>query len=1524
MFSITAQSVQALTYSEITAAANLSANSLGTPRILGASTVSVSVGGVTNTQAVLSYTAPDNNACTVKVSENSSLAPLVHDVDPALFTGSNLDSRPEAINNATKRIFVVGKRTTEKAVDGNNYSRALQAYTTHYYEVTCGTAVASGSFTTANIPFQMTYQDIPQLDPANPGSTIVPTLGSSRTTTIVDPHTGALIQRVSLPADTSASGPFMYFGGFTRICSDNLMGSPAIGFLCSFSNGEGGFGVLYYIIPSTGQARYLGRMPDAYPFINPIDGKFYSQSGDNLNALTYSGNYNAVPADTQASLSSATVITGISTAVHAFDSSFVVADFGCGVGPAIGRYVSFTCRRGIQDSYGWQAVFDLTTGLVVAAMNLNANVNYRWTGIHAVSSAYDAPALFITTHGLEGGGSVGVGPYVTTYSGGATLPAGSTSLTVSGEPSCSGCGADAELPLAQPGDKYTFLDTNETVTLVTKNSPTSWVITPTASSHVSGATIKAAGNYVPLFWKFLLDPHGTDTTNAYVVQEPQLDGHLDMTTGSVMMETWSVRSGDLLAKAGQPWTASVNNAPSFAGASGQCYGNGCASHPSAGPPGSSWFTDFLRWDGAGADAGTISGVSGQLYKFTGGYGPASPKQMATASLIGANWTAGGPKSFLNVSGPGVTLGTGPSDSYKYCIANAAGECRAGSAKGDTYVNIPGSPATMCGQYGAVCLNNFDAWGNAVLQVGTSGNATRVISGGLAALARTNNYPTAKALADGSWLLFTIGDTQYNTPSHLVMAKLPPFAAQDSVDRTTFIRAPVAITTPSGRGIASASVDFGYTEQGTTSQYYCTSRRESCTVTSGSVNDSNPFNYSQTDSYTPTPCSSSCTIVLPVLPMHVAYYQVKFYDSSGTLVALGDQGVAAESAITTIAGSGTPPADTIPPVLSSIATSGTTAAGTTISWTTDELSDTQVDYGTTSSYGSSTSLNTSLSTSHNAILSSLSASTLYHYRVKSRDAAGNLAVSADQTFTTSAAPLLPDTTVPTVSISAPINLATVSGASVSLAAAAVDPTPTGPASTVSGVRDVQFKIDGVNLTTITSSPYTTTWNSTSVSNGTHSISAIAVDNAGNISTTATVTVTVNNVTSLPPVPTLGVTVVASPSSGTVPVNNVSLTATVNGTATGNVNYYFYCNRNDTTTSTSTVPDSKSLNDSAIAKTVSNICSYSTAGTYTAKVIVERAGAPASESRANVIVSAVPVTPPPSPVTPAASQYITNFSITPANGQLSLFWTLVSNANFVKIQVVRKQGSYPTTSTDGALVYEGTGSSYVDKNLTNGTPYYYSLFAVLQSGVLNSPSQIGTSVPGAPSVVSAIPGAVKLVNQNNTYYLIQDGIKHGITNPGMLTSFGFSLSDAVVASSQDSTLPEGSLLLPGDGSLVKSKQDPTVYLVSGQQRYSFTSASVFFALGFKFSSVLVVTDPELQALPKSSSLVNNGSSLHLPGLDINRNGTVYWIGGDNRLHGYPDLATYNSWHVKNDFSKVVPANSADASLPVGEMVVARVVR
>lgn len=92
-------------------------------------------------------------------------------------------------------------------------------------------------------------------------------------------------------------------------------------------------------------------------------------------------------------------------------------------------------------------------------------------------------------------------------------------------------------------------------------------------------------------------------------------------------------------------------------------------------------------------------------------------------------------------------------------------------------------------------------------------------------------------------------------------------------------------------------------------------------------------------------------------------------------------------------------DTTPPVISLVSASSITDNYAVITWTTDELSDSQIEYGLTANYGSQTTLNTSMVTSHSQNLTGLSLSTTYHYRVKSRDAAGNLGTSDDFTFKT---------------------------------------------------------------------------------------------------------------------------------------------------------------------------------------------------------------------------------------------------------------------------------------------------------------------------------------------------------------------------------------------------------------------------------------------------------------------------------------------------------------------------------------------
>jgi Big-like domain-containing protein len=94
----------------------------------------------------------------------------------------------------------------------------------------------------------------------------------------------------------------------------------------------------------------------------------------------------------------------------------------------------------------------------------------------------------------------------------------------------------------------------------------------------------------------------------------------------------------------------------------------------------------------------------------------------------------------------------------------------------------------------------------------------------------------------------------------------------------------------------------------------------------------------------------------------------------------------------------------------------------------------------------------------------------------------------------------DTTPPAVQVTAPASGATVSG-TISVEATATDNV---------GVAGVQFQLDGANAgAEDTSGPYTIPWDTRGTANGTHTVTAVARDAAGNRTTSAPVTVTVAN-------------------------------------------------------------------------------------------------------------------------------------------------------------------------------------------------------------------------------------------------------------------------------------------------------------------------------------------------------------------------------------------------------------------------------
>ena len=95
-------------------------------------------------------------------------------------------------------------------------------------------------------------------------------------------------------------------------------------------------------------------------------------------------------------------------------------------------------------------------------------------------------------------------------------------------------------------------------------------------------------------------------------------------------------------------------------------------------------------------------------------------------------------------------------------------------------------------------------------------------------------------------------------------------------------------------------------------------------------------------------------------------------------------------------------DTTAPTISGRTATNITGSSARITWTTNEAATSRVEYGLTTSYGSSTTLDSTLVTAHSVAMTGLAPNTTYNYRVRSIDAAGNQQVSANSTFKTAAA------------------------------------------------------------------------------------------------------------------------------------------------------------------------------------------------------------------------------------------------------------------------------------------------------------------------------------------------------------------------------------------------------------------------------------------------------------------------------------------------------------------------------------------
>ena len=170
----------------------------------------------------------------------------------------------------------------------------------------------------------------------------------------------------------------------------------------------------------------------------------------------------------------------------------------------------------------------------------------------------------------------------------------------------------------------------------------------------------------------------------------------------------------------------------------------------------------------------------------------------------------------------------------------------------------------------------------------------------------------------------------------------------------------------------------------------------------------------------------------------------------------------------------------------------------------------------------------------------------------------------------------DTTPPTVAITSPNNGTTVSGMAT-VTATATDPAGTSSGDTV-GVKSVQFRADGANTgPAVTTAPYKYALDTTTLSNGTHMLTAVATDGAGNTATSTGVSVTVSNGSGGGGTPTVSIT---SPGNGASVSGTVSITANATGSV-GISSVQFLIDGSNAGSADTTSPYSYSWNTTGVA-------------------------------------------------------------------------------------------------------------------------------------------------------------------------------------------------------------------------------------------------------------------------------------------------------------------------------------------------------
>jgi chitodextrinase len=428
----------------------------------------------------------------------------------------------------------------------------------------------------------------------------------------------------------------------------------------------------------------------------------------------------------------------------------------------------------------------------------------------------------------------------------------------------------------------------------------------------------------------------------------------------------------------------------------------------------------------------------------------------------------------------------------------------------------------------------------------------------------------------------------------------------------------------------------------------------------------------------------------------AFYRAQAVDSDGSLSPLLNTSGFLVSAGGT-AGNTTPPSASITSPSAGATLSGTVTLQSTTTDTASTVSQVQyfidgkfVNFSSTSSAFPLTIDTTKYSDGPHWLLA------------EAIDLAGNAGSSGpiNVTFNNNGNTQPADTIPPAVSITSPVSGATVSGSQ----AVSAD------ASDNVAVAKVDFMVDGSLAASDTSSPYGFAWDTTKLTNGSHTLTANAYDSSNNVSSSSVVVNVSNGDTSSPSTPT-------GLSASAAAYNQVNLAWSASTDNVGVAGYYIVRNG---TTMAQTSGAGTSFTDSTVNAST----------TYAYQVMAHDAA-----GNSSALSNTASVTTPSVPDTTAPSAPINLTAAAVSSSQVNLSWSpSTDNIGVIAYDIYRNSSKVASVS--------GATTSFGDAALAASTSYSYYVMARDAAGnpSLASNTATATTQPNPPATTGNLSGTV----------------------------------------------------------------------------------------------------------------------------------------------------------------------------------------